>query len=329
MGFRSRLKRKVKRMGGKSSRTVTRYVPDPNLIAQVNAANQQCQAIQAQMNNLQKEQNQKISSLNAAHQQEVKEQNQKISSLNAAHQQEMQSQRKIKEQLEKQQRELKSEMSKLKELEEKRRKEAELLRKYPPQPFQMTETFKNSCNIGFVGGSGAGKSTLINTVRGLKSRDEGAARVSHGVEGTMAPTPYDWKFNGDPVQLWDLPGTGTPRFPMETYLRDMGLRYFSCVMVITRNRFTEADLKLMNELEEHKIPYIMVRSKIDQICISAEAEGDDPKKAIDEIRRNLLAQGIKKVYCIQGFLSGVAKFDFPELREAIPIMCGTSNPVAI
>ena len=70
------------------------------------------------------------------------------------------------------------------------------------------------------------------------------------------------------VTLWDLPGHSTPKFPLDTYLRDMGLRYFDAIIMVTQDVFSEGDVKLVNEMNEHEVPYIMVtKIKILEISI--------------------------------------------------------------
>lgn len=83
---------------------------------------------------------------------------------------------------------------------------------------------KNKCNgwkdtninIGVIGQSHSGKSSFINTIRGLKSGDKGAATVRN-LSCTKEPTPYEYP-NNSLVKLWDLPGVGTTKFPMKTYM---------------------------------------------------------------------------------------------------------------
>merc|ERR1712110_456694 len=98
-------------------------------------------------------------------------------------------------------------------------------------------------------------------LRDMKPRDVGAAEV--GVEETtMDPRPYPLP-QLPHVRLWDLPGAGTPKFPQETYLRDMGLRYFDIVIVVSKERFTQIDVMLLQELVEFGVPHFTVRTKID------------------------------------------------------------------
>ena len=129
-------------------------------------------------------------------------------------------------------------------------------------------------NIAVVGNSGVGKSLLINRLRRLRPKAEGWAPVgvnettreptmqllkafqgisrlrSRGFEafglcfsaprGLEAPRyPYP---SQPSVRLWDLPGAGTVAVPAETYLQDMGLRYFDRVVVVSAQRFTEMEV---------------------------------------------------------------------------------------
>lgn len=70
--------------------------------------------------------------------------------------------------------------------------------------------------IGVIGQSHSGKSSCINTIRGLKSRDKGAAAVRN-LSCTKEATPYEYP-NNSFVTLWDLPGVGTTKFPKDTYM---------------------------------------------------------------------------------------------------------------
>jgi interferon gamma inducible protein 47 len=74
-------------------------------------------------------------------------------------------------------------------------------------------------NIALIGDRGCGKSTLINTLRNLFPWDKDAAKV--GVtECTNFPSPYLHPKNENLV-MWDLPGFGTKKWPIETYLDDI------------------------------------------------------------------------------------------------------------
>lgn len=130
------------------------------------------------------------------------------------------------------------------------------------------------------------------------------------------------------VALWDLPGVGTANFPQHTYLQNMGIRHFDLVVVLTAARFTEAELRLIVELKRWKVPYFLVRTKIDSDIETeieraeenAECEMDEQDQAriqeqtISRINDFFLEYGIEKVYCISNRPKHRVKFDFLELE---------------
>lgn len=63
--------------------------------------------------------------------------------------------------------------------------------------------------------------------------------------------------------IFDLPGVGTPNYPQATYLKDMGLRHYDFVVLLTSTRFTEAELLLMEGLRYWGVPFFLVRNKVD------------------------------------------------------------------
>jgi len=105
-----------------------------------------------------------------------------------------------------------------------------------PMPQWMREAgYKGTGNLAISGCSGTGKSSFMNAMRGIDSHDAGAANVGN-VETTMVATPYTFTdaacqlMEDDGIacsgqehfRLWDLPGAGTPKFPLNSYLRVMG-----------------------------------------------------------------------------------------------------------
>ena len=87
---------------------------------------------------------------------------------------------------------------------------------------EKCDEWKNTkITIGVIGESHSGKSSFINTMRGLRSGDPGAAEAKNR-ECTREPTPYAYPKNSL-LTLWDLPGVGTNNFPRETYLDKMNV----------------------------------------------------------------------------------------------------------
>jgi predicted GTPase len=126
--------------------------------------------------------------------------------------------------------------------------------------------------VGVTGHTGSGKSSLINTLRGLKAKDEGAAAV--GVtETTKDIKSYVYPGN-DSIILRDFPGVGTKNFPKEEYLQKTKILDSSVVLIVSCTRFSEIDLWIAKEVIAVQRNVLFVRSKIDTDLTNSEA--DDP-----------------------------------------------------
>lgn len=169
------------------------------------------------------------------------------------------------------------------ERESQLRREEE--RRNYPQPTWL-ENIEGTLNVGVVGNAGVGKSLLINKLRRMRPGAAGWAPVGVN-ETTREPTMYP--FPGQPqVRLWDLPGAGTAAVPSETYVQDMGLRYFDKVLICTAGRFTSTEVALRAELERHDVPFLMVRTKVDiDVWNNHEDNGLDEKATVAQIRDDL------------------------------------------
>mmetsp|Transcript_78799 Transcript_78799/g.255296 ORF Transcript_78799/g.255296 Transcript_78799/m.255296 type:complete len:289 (-) Transcript_78799:457-1323(-) len=165
------------------------------------------------------------------------------------------------------------------------------------QPPAWLGKTKGYINVAVAGNSGAGKSSFINAVRRCRPRDVGAARVGVN-ETTTMPTAYE--FPGFPrARLWDLPGAGTELFPRDTYIENIGLRHFDIVIVISSQRFTETEVAISNELQRLRIPYFMVRSKVDiDVSNNINDLGSSPEETLRVIREDMMRLGVAKPYLI-------------------------------
>jgi len=212
------------------------------------------------------------------------------------------------------------------EAERKSQQERDEAQRNYPQP-KWLENIKGVMNICVVGNSGVGKSLLINKIRRIRPHAHGWAPV--GVcETTLEPTKYP--FPGQPkVCLWDLPGSGTAAVPSQTYIQDMGLRYFDKVLICTAGRFTETEIKLRAELEKHSVPFYMVRTKVDIDALNNREDNGQPENATceqirEDLRRN---HSVPDVYLISS--RDPESYDMPKLlKELFPGMNREMDPNA-
>lgn len=196
---------------------------------------------------------------------------------------------------------------------EKRRLCEEARRTYP-QPSWL-ENLEGTMNIGVVGNAGVGKSLLINKLRRLPAHARGWAPVGVN-ETTREPTMYT--FPDQPkVRLWDLPGAGTAAVPSSTYVQDMGLRYFDKVLIVTAGRFTLTEIALRAELQQHNVPFLMVRTKVDiDVWNNRQDNGLEKAATLAQITEDLKSKhGVEDAYLVSS--RDLEAYDMPRLVNAL------------
>ena len=168
--------------------------------------------------------------------------------------------------------------------------------------------------IAVTGQSGSGKSSLINAIAGSKIAPVGF------VETTMEPKEYKTE-NG--IILVDLPGCGTANFPFESYVDDMKLSEFDAIVLVTANRFYEADIKLFNYVtNELKKPIFLVRTKMDD-AVRDGAEDNDLSRdeviemVLNDMIHNTNVSDISKIYLVSSKPKQITHFDTARLIKDI------------
>lgn len=128
--------------------------------------------------------------------------------------------------------------------------------------------------------------------------------------------------------IWDLPGTGTPSFPQKTYIRSMGIRHFDVVLLLTATRFTEAEMMLMQELKRWRVPFFLVRTKVDsdvqseielrEECKEEECETEECQviedDTIEAIKEYFDTKYNEEVYCVSAKPRFRSRYDFLQLE---------------
>ncbi|XP_048882165.1 interferon-inducible GTPase 5-like [Brienomyrus brachyistius] len=176
-------------------------------------------------------------------------------------------------------------------------------------------------NIAITGESGSGKSTFVNAFRGIGDDDEINSAPTGVVETTMEPKSYSHPKYPN-VQLWDLPGIGTPNFKADTYLQDVEFKRYDFFIIIASERFRSSNVQLAMEIQKMKKRFYFVRSKIDE-NIRAEKrkktfDHDNTLKTIrDDCIKGLQEQDLTSptVFLISSFDLG--GYDFPLLEETM------------
>lgn len=176
-------------------------------------------------------------------------------------------------------------------------------------------------NIGVTGQTRAGKSKLINTLRGLKSTDPGAATTGV-VECSSKPQPYPFGLFSKAV-LWDMPGAGTRLNPTATYFKDKHLIAYDIVFIVYCDTIKEIDVALAKAMLANNVPFFLVRSKTDQAMEEGVEDGLKEEDIIADIKahaiKELTRNGIQNIapYCVSGRLTQCQKYDMLQLISAV------------
>lgn len=141
------------------------------------------------------------------------------------------------------------------------------------------EKFKNAkVKCGIIGMSGSGKSSLMNAIAGKKIAE------TDEVECTME---ISQAFEHKGIFFHDLPGSSTEKFPKATYVNEMKISEFDCIIYVTKDRFYEDDLFLIKEIEKISIPLYIVRNQIDISVINGLKKNTTESDTLSKIRLNL------------------------------------------
>ena len=84
---------------------------------------------------------------------------------------------------------------------------------------------------------------------------------------------------------------------MDSYVEEMGLRYFDSVLVLVGTRFTKVDALLVSALVGFGVPVTVARSKADQDVESEEFEaGTAAAETLDGLRA-ALRENLREIGC--------------------------------
>ncbi|XP_044286523.1 T-cell-specific guanine nucleotide triphosphate-binding protein 2-like, partial [Varanus komodoensis] len=187
------------------------------------------------------------------------------------------------------------------------------------QAHSFPTSTKNTLNIAFTGESGAGKSSLVNALRGMKTDEGPGAATTDVVQCTMGAKAYVHPTHPE-ITFWDLPGSGTPEFKAKKYIKDMKLNQYDFFIIVSKERFTEADAQLASAIHKMNKKIFYVRTKLD---VDLENERKRPnfsqEETLEKIRKEYLKE-VKRESSPKLFLISrwdLEKYDFPALEQAL------------
>jgi len=191
----------------------------------------------------------------------------------------------------------------------------EELSKYPLPKFLPGND--SNYHIAIVGRTSTGKSSLINALRNLKEKDDDFAPVGFE-ETTQEPTKYFWKEN---MYLWDFPGGGTLSHKKENYLYELGLRWFSCVVISFSSSFQQLEGDILQIAHEFQMPFFLVKNRVDEDINNSRNRGLKYAEIKSQIRKqtfdkaNKYCPGITKnqIYLIR--TNNKFRLDFPKFEK--------------
>lgn len=146
---------------------------------------------------------------------------------------------------------------------------------------QATKWKRAKVKIAVAGQSAAGKSAFINAIRGVVFTDEGYAKEGFG-DTTMNIEEYVHPKNKQIIYC-DLPGYGTTTITRETFLEKVIISDYDMFIIFFSTVPTTDDEWLICQLQEAKIPFCFVRTKLDQDIENGKRMGKSEKTVTADI----------------------------------------------
>ncbi len=167
------------------------------------------------------------------------------------------------------------------------------------QPAHLTmdpntpDKFPRMVNIGVIGERNTGKGRLINALRELKPKEESAAPVGPLTEEQEQTNRYPLK---DSQVLCELPGASTSKWPLDNFAERTKLYGYDMLVITTGDNsygLTKDSITLAKLAEQHKIPYVIVRTKVDNDIHDRQYDSTrlfKPEDILQELKNNVTIQ---------------------------------------
>ena len=173
-------------------------------------------------------------------------------------------------------------------------------------------------NICITGASCVGKSTFINTMRGISSDHEGAAKVGEG-DCTRSKESYPHPDNAK-IVFWDIPGFGTSLFKSKSkYLKMAKLKEYDYVIFMFCDTiYNKQNTWMIKEIQNAKRKFCIVRTHVDSKMKKQGLE-EFIKSDKEAIRKELVKRRIDPkidIFAISNVNTSIGEFDL--LLKALP-----------
>ncbi|XP_074837613.1 interferon-inducible GTPase 5-like isoform X2 [Carettochelys insculpta] len=159
-------------------------------------------------------------------------------------------------------------------------------------------------------------------MRGLRAGDAGAAETGT-LDTMLEPMAYQTP-NLPCVTLWDLPGVGSPSFPLNTYCEQLSLSQFEFFIIVGCQRFCSSHAMLAREIQRMGKRFYFVRSKADVDLEASRRQRPSSyaeEKILQQVREDcgmgLAAEGVShpQVFVVSGWEP--SRYDFPLLQQTL------------
>ena len=108
----------------------------------------------------------------------------------------------------------------------------------------------------------------------------------------MEPSTHRYPLNRK-IVFHDLPGYDEIKYPnAEKYCHAFQLGKFEGLLIIIKDELTEFDLDLAKEIQSIGTPFLVIRTHIDQYCLSEEKPSKKPEQ-LEKIKNEM----IKRISC--------------------------------
>lgn len=154
----------------------------------------------------------------------------------------------------------------------------------------MTKWKRAKVKIAVAGQSAAGKSAFINAIRGVVFTDEGYSKEGFG-DTTINIEEYLHPKNKQIIYC-DLPGYGTTTVTRDKFLGKVDINKYDMVIIFFATVPTTDDEWLVGQLQEAKIPFCFVRTKLDQDIENGKRMGKSKKTVLNDIK-NAIARATR------------------------------------